>query len=111
MVRFFGEQGPFGAANASFYRSEKAFRHGDIEAILSEMAKTAGHAAAGGGLLSLAQSVFSSATGGSKFSSQDVKRVYLVCGSFRFCGFGPHHLVLFAIGQLATRLFPGARHA
>lgn len=58
---------------------DKAFRHGDIESVLSELAKTAGHAAASGGLLSLAQSVFNSATGGSKFSSQDVKRVYFVC--------------------------------
>ena len=57
---------------------DKAFRHGDIEGVLSELAKTAGHAAAGGGILSLAQSVLSAATGGSKFSPQDVKRVYFV---------------------------------
>ncbi|THH02345.1 hypothetical protein EW026_g505 [Hermanssonia centrifuga] len=58
------------------YLNDKAFRHGDIENILAELAKTAGHAAASGGLLSLAQSVFSAASGGSKFSHEDVKRVY-----------------------------------
>ena len=71
----------FGAGNIpSFaYMEGKAFRHGDIEDILSELAKTAGHAAASGGLMGLAQSVFSAATGGSKFSSSDVQRVYFVC--------------------------------
>ncbi|KAJ3526869.1 hypothetical protein NM688_g8205 [Phlebia brevispora] len=58
------------------YLNDKAFRHGDIENVLSELAKTAGHAAASGGLFSFAQSVLGAATGGSKFSSQDVKRVY-----------------------------------
>lgn len=66
------------------YSSGKAFRHGDIEDILSELAKTAGHAAASGGLMELAQSVFSAATGGSKFSSSDVQRVYFVCHDCAF---------------------------
>ena len=40
----------------------RAFRHGDIEDVLSELAKKAG-----GGLLFL---------GGSKFGGLDIKRVY-----------------------------------
>ncbi|KAK7686586.1 hypothetical protein QCA50_010186 [Cerrena zonata] len=54
----------------------KAFRHGDIESILSELAKTAGHSVGGGGLIGFAQSVLSAASGGAKFSKEDVKRVY-----------------------------------
>lgn len=56
----------------------KAFRHGDIENILSELAKTAGHSVGGGGLIGFAQSVLSAASGGAKFSKEDVKRVYFV---------------------------------
>ncbi|CAL1694230.1 unnamed protein product [Somion occarium] len=58
------------------YLNGKAFRHGDIEGILSELAKTAGHAAGGGGLLGFAQSMISAASGGAKFSKEDVKKVY-----------------------------------
>ncbi|EPQ60148.1 Het-C-domain-containing protein [Gloeophyllum trabeum ATCC 11539] len=58
------------------YLNDKAFRHGDIENILTELAKTTGQAAAGGGLLSLAQNLLSTAAGGSKFSKNDVKKVY-----------------------------------
>ncbi|KAI0718880.1 heterokaryon incompatibility protein Het-C-domain-containing protein [Cerioporus squamosus] len=61
------------------YLNGKAFRHGDIENILSELAKSVGHAGGGGGLLGLAQSVLSAAAsggGGATFSKEDVKRVY-----------------------------------
>ncbi|RPD82107.1 heterokaryon incompatibility Het-C [Lentinus tigrinus ALCF2SS1-7] len=61
------------------YLNGKAFRHGDIENILSELAKSVGHAGGGGGLLGLAQSVLSAAAsggGGATFTKEDVKRVY-----------------------------------
>ncbi|KAI9057063.1 Het-C-domain-containing protein [Trametes sanguinea] len=63
------------------YLNGKAFRHGDIEDILTELAKTAGHAGGGGGGLlgSIAQSVLGAAIGGAagaKFTKEDVKRVY-----------------------------------
>ncbi|KAI0375460.1 Het-C-domain-containing protein [Pilatotrama ljubarskyi] len=60
------------------YLNGKAFRHGDIEDILTELAKSVGHASGGGGLLGIAQSVLGAATGssGAKFSKEDVKRVY-----------------------------------
>ena len=58
--------------------SDKAFRHGDIEEILTEIAKTAGRVAGGGGLFGFATSVLSAASGGSKFSKDDVKKVYFV---------------------------------
>ncbi|KAJ8480697.1 hypothetical protein ONZ51_g6470 [Trametes cubensis] len=60
------------------YLNGKAFRHGDIEDILTELAKSVGHAGGGGGLLGIAQSVLGAATGGSgaKFTKEDVKRVY-----------------------------------
>ncbi|KAI0274933.1 heterokaryon incompatibility Het-C [Gloeopeniophorella convolvens] len=58
------------------YLNDKAFRHGDIENILTELAKTAGSAAAGGGILHFAQSLIAAGTGGSKFSKGDVKKVY-----------------------------------
>ncbi|KAI1794001.1 Het-C-domain-containing protein [Ganoderma leucocontextum] len=61
------------------YLNGKAFRHGDIENILAELAKAVGHVGGGGGLLDFAQSVLSAATSGgegSKFSKEDVKRVY-----------------------------------
>lgn len=59
----------FGAGNIpSFsYLEGKAFRHGDIDDTIAELAKKAG-----GGLLGIA--------GGSKFTGLDVKRIYL--GSF-----------------------------
>lgn len=53
---------------------DRAFRHGDIENILSEIAKTA----AGGGILQFAHSVLASGSGGSKFSKADIKKVYFV---------------------------------
>jgi Heterokaryon incompatibility protein Het-C len=59
-------------------RVGKAFRHGDIENILLELIKSAGHTDGGGGLLGIASSILSSATGGAKFSKDDVKRVYFV---------------------------------
>ncbi|KAF9531855.1 heterokaryon incompatibility Het-C [Crepidotus variabilis] len=59
------------------YLNDKAFRHGDIENILEEVAKTAGHAALGGGsLLGIASSVLKHVSGGSKFSKSDIKKVY-----------------------------------
>jgi len=71
----------FGAGDIpSFsYLENKAFRHGDIEEILTEVAKTAGGLATGGGILQMAQSVMAAAGGsGSKFSKGDVKKVYFV---------------------------------
>lgn len=55
----------FGAGNipAFSYLEGKAFRHGDIEDILAELAKKAGHGFMGIG-------------GGSKFGGLDIKRVY-----------------------------------
>ncbi|KAJ3571563.1 hypothetical protein NP233_g3672 [Leucocoprinus birnbaumii] len=59
------------------YLNDKAFRHGDIESILENLVKNAGGAALGGsGLLEFASSIINSASGGSKFSKMDVKRVY-----------------------------------
>ncbi|TFK56504.1 Het-C-domain-containing protein [Heliocybe sulcata] len=58
------------------YLNDKAFRHGDIENILTELAKTTSAGAASEGLLSLAQNLLSTAGGGSKFSKNDVKKVY-----------------------------------
>ena len=55
----------------------KAFRHGDIEDILTQLVKTAGYAAVGGaGLLSVTHSFLGK--GSQKFSKEDVKRVYFV---------------------------------
>lgn len=50
---------------------------GDIENILVELAKQ-GAKSGGGGLLGFAQSVLSAASGGKKFSKEDVKKVYFV---------------------------------
>ncbi|KAJ7150218.1 Het-C-domain-containing protein [Mycena filopes] len=64
------------------FLNDKAFRHGDIENILSTLAKSAGHAAAashGGNLFGFAKSIIQSATsgpGGPKFTSGDIKKVY-----------------------------------
>ncbi|EKM61451.1 uncharacterized protein PHACADRAFT_248072 [Phanerochaete carnosa HHB-10118-sp] len=59
------------------YLNDKAFRHGDIENVLAELAKTAaGGAVAGASLFGFTQSIFNAATGGSKFSKEDVKKVY-----------------------------------
>ncbi|KAJ7044922.1 Het-C-domain-containing protein [Mycena alexandri] len=65
------------------FLNNKAFRHGDIENILSTLAKTAGHAAAasghGGNLFGFAKSMIqavASGPGGPKFTSGDIKKVY-----------------------------------
>ncbi|KAI3622000.1 heterokaryon incompatibility protein het-c [Moniliophthora roreri] len=58
------------------YLSDKAFRHGDIENILSEVVKHAGRAAGGGGLLGFAKQVLDSTSGGAKFNKGDIKKVY-----------------------------------
>ncbi|KAI9444928.1 Het-C-domain-containing protein [Lactarius indigo] len=56
------------------FLNDKAFRHGDIENILTEIAKTAGGVVTGGGILQFAQSVVAAGSGGSKFSKSDVKK-------------------------------------
>ena len=58
--------------------TEKAFRHGDIESILANLAKVAGSSHHGGGLLGFASSILSEAAGGQKFNKMDIKRVYFV---------------------------------
>ncbi|KAF7307412.1 Heterokaryon incompatibility protein het-c [Mycena indigotica] len=85
---FFSPVAAFGAGDIPDFAveaslpSDKAFRHGDIENILSTLAKTAGHAAlsgSGGNLFGFAKSLIKEATsgpGGAKFSSGDIKKVY-----------------------------------
>jgi len=60
------------------YLHNKAFRHEDIENILTEVAKTAGILATGSGMLQFAQSIMAAGSGhgGSKFDKGDVKKVY-----------------------------------
>ncbi|KAK7058606.1 hypothetical protein VNI00_002242 [Paramarasmius palmivorus] len=58
------------------YLSDKAFRHGDIENILTEIVKNAGRAAGGGGLLGFAKQVLDKSSGGDKFNKGDIKKVY-----------------------------------
>ncbi|KAG7099815.1 hypothetical protein E1B28_001626 [Marasmius oreades] len=58
------------------YLNDKAFRHGDIETVLEELAKSVGGVAAGGGLLGFAKQMLDNAAGGAKFSRTDVKKVY-----------------------------------
>ncbi|KAG7452166.1 Het-C-domain-containing protein [Guyanagaster necrorhizus] len=58
------------------YFNNKAFRHGDIENILETVVKSAGRAAAGGGILGFARKVMDNASGGSKFNKGDIKKVY-----------------------------------
>ncbi|KAL1749184.1 heterokaryon incompatibility protein Het-C-domain-containing protein [Schizophyllum fasciatum] len=60
------------------YLNGKAFRHGDIENVLSELVKAVGHSSGshGGGILGFAKKVLKEASGGQKFSGMDVKRVY-----------------------------------
>jgi len=66
-----------------FFFLDKAFRHGDIENILETLVKSAGGAAIGGsGILGFATSVIKHASGGSKFSKSDIKKVYFVRLSF-----------------------------
>jgi len=58
------------------YLNGRAFRHGDIENVLQNVAKVVGMAGSGG-LLSLAKSFVEGSVGGGKtFSSSDVKHVY-----------------------------------
>ncbi|KAI0348153.1 Het-C-domain-containing protein [Trametopsis cervina] len=69
----------FGAGEipAFAYLHDKAFRHGDIENILEELAKTVGNAAGGVSLAGFAQALLGSMSGGGgKFTHADVKRVY-----------------------------------
>ena len=62
--------------------TDKAFRHGDIENILEELAKTVGGAAGGASLFGFAQALLNTGSGGgNKFSHADVKRVYFVSRS------------------------------
>lgn len=68
----------FGAGDIpSFaYLENKAFRHGDIENVLAEIAKGTTMAAGGGGLLGFAKQVIQQASSGGKFTKSDVKKVY-----------------------------------
>ncbi|KAH7104001.1 Het-C-domain-containing protein [Auriculariales sp. MPI-PUGE-AT-0066] len=65
------------------YLNDKAFRHGDIENILTELAKAAGHggfslsnvlSGGGGSLLGIAAGAVKAVAGGGKFSKDDVKK-------------------------------------
>jgi len=58
------------------YLHDKAFRHGDIENILAEVAKTVGGLATGSGMLRIAQSIMAVGSSGSKFDKGDIKKVY-----------------------------------
>ncbi|KAH9968682.1 heterokaryon incompatibility protein Het-C-domain-containing protein [Russula dissimulans] len=58
------------------YLHNKAFRHGDIENILTEVAKTVGGLATGSGMLQFAQSIMAVGPSGSKFDKGDIKKVY-----------------------------------
>ena len=82
----------------------KAFRHGDIESVLENLAKTAGRPG-GGSLLGFAASVLSSATGGKKFNRMDIKRVYFVR---ELQGIRTLRANYLSQGELASRLLPGA---
>lgn len=59
---------------------DKAYRHGDIENVLSEVAKTSVSplGSSGGSVFGLAQVLLSAERGSSNFTSDDVKRVYFV---------------------------------
>jgi hypothetical protein len=66
------------AINALISIEGRAFRHGDIENILENVAKVVGMAGSGG-LLSMAKSLVEGSVGGGKtFSRSDVKHVYFV---------------------------------
>lgn len=56
------------------FLNDRAFRHGDIENVIAEVIKIAGHAA-GGGMFSFARSIVGSSSG-KKFSKEDVKKIY-----------------------------------
>ncbi|CAE6472919.1 unnamed protein product [Rhizoctonia solani] len=61
------------------YLNEKAFRHGDIESILSQLSKNVGSSGFGGGVAGILAGVAKAALRGGKgdrFTSLDVKRVY-----------------------------------
>ncbi|TFK17376.1 Het-C-domain-containing protein [Coprinopsis marcescibilis] len=59
------------------FLNDKAFRHGDIESILANLAKSAGRASIGGtGLIGIATSVYQAAAGPPKFNRADIQRVY-----------------------------------
>jgi hypothetical protein len=63
----------------------------------------------GGGILGFAQNVLSAATGGSKFSKEDVKRVYFVSvASYTRTAHRVLRLIG-GIGKLAPRLLTGER--
>ena len=70
-----------------------------------ELVKAVGHShGGGGGLLGFAKNVISAATGGAKFSKEDVKRVYFVCDVVEramWC------FLISGTGKLASRLLPG----
>ena len=64
-----------------FARTSLAFRHGDIESILSTLSKNVGSKGFGGGVAGILAGVAKVAMGGGKgdrFTSLDVKRVYFV---------------------------------
>ncbi|CAE6412941.1 unnamed protein product [Rhizoctonia solani] len=61
------------------YLNDKAFRHGDIESILSQLSKNVGSSGFGGGVAGILVGVAKAALRGGKgdrFTSLDVKRVY-----------------------------------
>ena len=66
--------------------------------------KAVGHSHGGGGLLGFAKNVISAATGGAKFSKEDVKRVYFVCDVVEQA---MRSVLIFGTGKLASRLLPG----
>ncbi|CAE6460855.1 unnamed protein product [Rhizoctonia solani] len=63
------------------YLNDKAFRHGDIESILSQLSKNVGSSGFGGGVAGILVGVAKAALRGGKgerFTSLDVKRVYFL---------------------------------
>ncbi|QRW24652.1 heterokaryon incompatibility protein Het-C protein [Rhizoctonia solani] len=61
------------------YLNDKAFRHGDIESILSQLSKNVGSSGFGGGVAGILVGVAKAALRGGKgdrFTTMDVKRVY-----------------------------------
>jgi len=61
------------------YLNDKAFRHGDIESILSTLSKNVGSSGFGGGVVGILAGVAKAALNrgkGDRFTSLDVKRVY-----------------------------------
>lgn len=62
-------------------RVSLAFRHGDIESILSTLSKNVGSSGFGGGVVGILAGVAKAALNrgkGDRFTSLDVKRVYFV---------------------------------